>query len=282
MNKEITNQGDPVMLQNPEKLLLPIIRGAGKIMTGTRDIEGVTNEKGGDAANMVTAYDIAVQNYLIREITSLIPEAFFFAEEKENNAEYLKREYCFVIDPIDGTANFVHDYHKSAISVALFSHGEIVFAAVYDPYLDEMFSAVKECGAFLNGKSIRASEHDMAHAIVAFGTSSYYKDTLAKKSLLLGLEFHMKTSDIRRTGTAAIDLAYLAAGRNDIFFEYVLFPWDASAGCLLIKEAGGIITDFEGKPIDFSKLSSVFAATKTLYDTSFQIVDAMIRTYDIL
>ncbi len=266
-----------VMFRNMENLLLPIIREAGKLMTGARDIEGVTDEKGGDAANMVTAYDVAVQNYLIHEITARIPDAFFFAEEKENNAEDLEREYCFVIDPIDGTANFVHEYHRSAISVALFSRGEIVFAAVYDPYVDEMFSAVKGGGAFLNGAPIRVSERDMAHAFVAFGTCPYYKDTLAEKSFRLAHAFYVQTSDIRRAGTAAIDLAYLAAGRNDIFFELSLFPWDIAAGHLLITEAGGRITDFEGNPIDFSKPAAVFAATAKLYEDSFKLAEEVLR-----
>ena len=96
-------------MKNIENLLLPIIREAGEIMTGARDIEGAVSEKGGDAANMVTVFDVAVQNFLMSEITKLIPDAFFFAEEKENNAEDLMRDYCFVIDPIDGTSNFVHE-----------------------------------------------------------------------------------------------------------------------------------------------------------------------------
>ncbi len=265
------------MFQDMEKLLLPIIREAGKLMTGARDIEGATNEKGGDAANMVTVYDVAVQNFLIREITAVIPDAFFFAEEKENNAEDLGRRYCFVIDPIDGTANFVHEYHRSAISVALFSHGEVVFAAVYDPYLDEMFHAVKGGGTFLNGTPIHTAARDMAHAFVAFGTAPYYKETLAEKSFRIAQAFYMQTSDIRRSGTAAIDLAYLAAGRNDIFFELILFPWDFAAGSLLITEAGGLITDFEGKPIDFSKPSPVFAATAKLYEDALKIAGAVLR-----
>ena len=135
-------------MKNLEKLLLPLILEAGKIMTGARDIEGAVSEKGGDAANMVTVFDVAVQNFLMTEITKIIPDAFFFAEEKENNAEDLMRDYCFVIDPIDGTTNFVHDYRYSCISVAMFSHGDIKFAAVYDPYADEMFSATKGGGAF--------------------------------------------------------------------------------------------------------------------------------------
>ncbi len=258
-------------MNNIDKILLPLIREAGKIMTGARDIEGAVSEKGGDAANMVTVYDVAVQNFLMKEITKLIPDAFFFAEEKENNAEDLQRDYCFVIDPIDGTSNFVHEYHHSCISVALFSRGEIKFAAIYDPYLDEMFSAVKGGGAFLNGDPMRVSERDMHHAIVAFGTCPYYKDTLGPKTFELCYELYRACSDVRRPGAAALDLAYLAAGRNDIFFELVLSPWDIAAGDLLIKEAGGIITNSEGKDIDFSAPSSVFAASPKIYGEFYEI-----------
>ncbi len=251
-------------MKNIEKELIFLIREAGKIMTGARDIEGAVSEKGGDAANMVTLFDVAVQNFLIRKITELIPDACFFAEEKENNAEDLMRDYCFVIDPIDGTSNFVHEYKHSCISVALFSRGETVFSAIYDPYQDEMFSAVKGGGAYLNGRRMHASERDMSHAIVAFGSCPYYKDTLGEPTFRLAHALYLKCSDIRRPGAAALDLAYLAAGRNDIFFELILSPWDIAAGALLIREAGGIITNAEGKDIDFSATSPVFASNKRI------------------
>ena len=263
-------------MNNVEKLLLPLIREAGKIMTGALEIEESVSEKGGDSANMVTVFDVAVQNFLMSEISKLIPDAFFFAEEKENNAEDLMRDYCFVIDPIDGTSNFVHDYRHSCISVAMFSKGDIKFAAVYDPYQNEMFSAVKGGGAFLNDKPMKVSDRDMAHSIVAFGTCPYYKDTLGKKTFELCYELYRACSDLRRPGAAALDLAYLAAGRNDIFFEIVLSPWDIAAGNLLIKEAGGIITNAEGKDIDFSAPSCVLASNPTVYDEFYKIAKKVI------
>lgn len=260
-----------VKMKDLMEKLLPVIREAGRIMTGARNIEGAVDEKGGDAANMVTAYDVAVQAHLMAEITKLIPEAFFFAEEKENNAADLQREHCFVIDPIDGTANFVHDYKHSCISVAMFSRGGIKLAAVYDPYLDEMFSAVKDGGAYLNGKPMKVSARDIRHATVAFGTCPYYKDTLGEKTFELCYELYRICSDVRRPGAAALDLAYLAAGRNDAFFELRLSPWDIAAGDLLIREAGGIITDGEGRDIDFSAPSAVFAAAPNIYGEFFRI-----------
>ena len=260
-------------MKNIEKLLLPMIREAGKIMLRAHDIESgdAVSEKGGDSANMVTVYDVAVQNYLMSEITKVIPDAFFFAEEKENNASDLMREYCFVIDPIDGTSNFVHVYRHSCISVALFSRGEAVFSAIYDPYQDEMFSAVNGGGAYLNGVKMQVAERDMPHALVAYGSCPYYKDTLGEPTFRLCYELYRHTSDIRRPGAAALDLAYLAAGRNDIFFELILSPWDIAAGYLLIREAGGIITNTDGKDIDFSAPSSVLAATPAVYDEVLSI-----------
>ena len=260
------------MFEEKTKSLLPIIREAGKIMTSADGIGSLTKEKGGDAANLVTAYDVAVQEFLIEKISVLFPDACFFAEEKKNNAEDLKRDCCFVIDPIDGTANFVHSYQRSSISVALFSGGEIIFGAVYDPYLDEMFYAIKNGGAFLNDKPIKVSDRNLAHAFVAFGTSPYYKQEVSEKSFRLCHELYLKTADVRRAGSAAIDLAYLAAGRNDIFFEFVIFPWDLAAGSILITEAGGKITDFDGEEIDYSKPTTAYAAPEKLYDEAYQIV----------
>ena len=264
-------------MKNIDNLLLPLIREAGKIMTGARDIEDAVSEKGGDSANMVTVYDVAVQNFLMSEITKLIPDAFFFAEEKENNAADLQRDYCFVIDPIDGTSNFVHNYKHSCISVALFSRGEIKFAAIYDPYQDEMFSATKGEGAYLNGRPMKVSDRDMPHAIVAFGSTPYYKDTLGPKTFELAYELFRACSDVRRPGAAALDLAYLAAGRNDIFFELILSPWDIAAGDLLIKEAGGVITNEKGGDIDFSAPSCVLAANPNIYTEFCEIAKRVIE-----
>lgn len=255
-----------------ENLLLPLIREAGKIMTGAREIEDTVSEKGGDSANMVTVYDVAVQNFLMNEISKLIPDAFFFAEEKENNAEDLMRDHCFVIDPIDGTTNFVHDYRYSCISVAMFSKGDVKFAAVYDPYADEMFSAVKGGGAFLNGEPMKVSDRDMAHSIVAFGTCPHMKKKMGEQSFRLAYALYSECSDVRRPGAAALDIAHLAAGRNDIFFELLLSPWDFAAGSLLVKEAGGIITNSGGEKIDFSAPSPVFAANPKVWSRFFEIV----------
>lgn len=261
------------------KILLPIVKAAGDMMLKVCDVEadGLVSEKQGDAANMVTAYDVAIQNYLIDEIVARFPCARFIAEEKDNESETLQSDMCFVIDPIDGTANFVHGYRHSCVSLAMISHGEAVFAAIYDPFMNEMFSAIKGEGAYLNGRPLHVSSRGMKHSIVAFGTTPYYKSTLGETTFGLAYELLNSCSDLRRCGSAALDIAYLAAGRNDIFFELMLSPWDVAAGALLVSEAGGIIGDHEGRPLDFSKPCPVVAANPTVYDELMEKVRRIVN-----
>ena len=253
-----------------EKIITDVMRSAGKIVLSAHLDEDSVREKTG-SANFVTEYDVAVQNFMMSEIKRNIPKAVFIAEEKENDPTVLSGEYCFVIDPIDGTKNFINDYRHSCVSLAMISKGETVFGAIYDPYLDEMFTAEKGMGARLNGKPMHVSERPIETAIVAFGTSPYYKDTLADKTFDFTKEIFLTASDIRRTGAAALDLAYLAAGRNDIFFEFVLSPWDFAAGALLVTEAGGIVTDIKGNKTELSAPSSIFAANSKIHPQLIEI-----------
>lgn len=253
-------------MQSIQEWITPLIQKAGKTMLEARNVESKDNitVKPGDA-NFVTVYDVAIQEFLIQEIKKQIPEACFIAEEQENDTSILSREYCFLIDPIDGTSNFICDYHHSAISVAMFSYGVPVFGAVYDPYLNELFLAERGKGAYLNGMPIHASKRPLELAMVAFGSAPYYKEQFGEKTFQLLKKLFLCCSDIRRCGSAALDLAYLAAGRNDIFFECCLSPWDIAAGSLLITEAGGVISDMNGNPIDFSKPTPVIAANAEIY-----------------
>lgn len=237
------------------------MREAGRVMLSAHGVEGDVSVKAG-SANFVTVYDVRIQNFIIDEIRRVIPGAVFIAEEKDNDPDVLKEEFCFIIDPIDGTTNFIRDYRHSCISLAMVSRGETVFGAVYDPYLDEMFSAEKGKGAFLNGKSIYVSVREPDMAIVAYGTSPYYKDSLAKKTFAICRNLFMNSADVRRCGSAALDLAYTAAGRNDAFFECMLSPWDIAAGALLITEAGGIISDMNGDPVTLTKPVPVIASNE--------------------
>lgn len=247
---------------NTVYILKEIVRNAGKIMLGVDgiDADGDICAKSGDA-NYVTVFDVKVQNYLISEITKVFPDAVFFAEEKDNDSCVLSSEHCFIIDPIDGTTNFIRNYKQSSISVAMFSKGKAVLGIVYNPYLDELFSATEGNGAFLNGERIFVSEKPLSEAVIGFGSSPYYKEELGKKTFDTVYNVFMHCADVRRTGSAAIDLANLAMGRIDGFFEMRLSPWDVAAGYLLVKEAGGVITDLDGHDIDFSNPSPVVAGS---------------------
>lgn len=253
--------------------LLALLREAGKILLSAHEVESenAVSDKAG-TANFVTVYDVRVQNFLINALTDLFPDAQFLAEEKENDASVLESEICFVIDPIDATTNFIHDYHHSCISLALISRGAPVFGAVYDPYLDEMFCAEAGKGAELNGVPIRVSHRPIEIGVAAYGTSPYYKDRLTKATFDLSRDVFLACADLRRCGSAALDLAYLAAGRNDLFFECILAPWDYAAGILLVKEAGGLVSDMKGEPLSLAHPCSIIAANPTIYPKLLEIV----------
>lgn len=247
---------------NTVYILEKIVRNAGKIILGVDGIDanGDICAKSGDA-NYVTVFDIKVQNYLINEIKKVFPDAVFMAEEQDNDSSVLQGEHCFIIDPIDGTTNFIRNYKQSSISVAMFSGGKAVLGIVYNPYFDELFSATEGNGAFLNGERIFVSEKTLSEAVIGFGSSPYYKEELGKKTFDTVYDVFMHCADVRRTGSAAIDLANLAMGRIDGFFEMRLSPWDVAAGYLLVKEARGVITDLDGHDIDFTNPSPVVAGS---------------------
>ena len=246
---------------------------AGKIMLGARnDAESSVSSKSG-SSNFVTKYDVAIQEHLISRIKARIPDAVFLVEEQENDASVLMGEHCFIIDPIDGTSNFIHDYSNCCVSIAMVSRGEAVLGAIYDPYRNELYMAQKGKGATLNGKPIRVSDRPVELAVSAFGTSPYYKDTLADDTFALAKEVFLVMADVRRCGSAALDFAHVAAGRIESFFECILSPWDFAAGALIVAEAGGIVTQFDGSSVDFSAPCSILAGTRNTHPTLLALAE---------
>ena len=241
-----------------------IIRKAGDIILQAQSF--AIEEKEGHA-NYVTSVDEKVQAYLVDALHHLLPEASLIGEEQTNAP--LGDEYTWVIDPLDGTTNFIHDYRFSAISIALLKERKPMLAAVYQPYANELFMAELGGGATLNGKPMKVSQHDFQHALVGFGTSPYSAE-LAKKSLEIALHYLQEAADIRRCGSAALDLAYLACGRQDVFFELTLNPWDFAAGALLVTEAGGRFC-LPGHEDDFGKAGTVLAANAAAAEDAFRL-----------
>ena len=212
----------------------------------------------------VSAADLSAEKVLKRELAKARPNYGFLAEEggfqpgRDTN-------HRFIIDPLDGTTNFLHGLPHFAISVALEREGKLIAATVYDPVKDEMFWAEKGLGAYVNDRRLRVSaRRGLGDALIATGIP--FRDRGDHPRYLQTLAPVMRAaSGIRRWGVASLDLAYVAAGRFDGFWEYDLKPWDIAAGVLLVREAGGDVTDIAGGQ-DMLANGSVLAANPTLHD----------------
>jgi len=213
-------------------------------------------------ADLVTQYDKQVQERLRAGLGEIMPEAHFVGEEGSTQ-EYSPTGSFFIVDPIDGTTNFIKDYHLSSISVALVRDGAAELGVVYNPYTDEMFHAQRGQGAFCNGRRLHVSNEPLENAIVVFGTAPYH-DELKEKSFKIAYDYFKKALDIRRSGSAALDLCSVAAGRAELFFELVLAPWDYAAGALIVEEAGGVASDMDGRELVYDRPCSVLARNKVI------------------
>ena len=239
------------------KKIEEIVREAGKIPLTAQNIADKTRLKT-SAADMVTAYDEQVEAFLKEKLPLLVENSIFFGEEEKENQDP-SRGWVFVVDPIDGTANFVRGFRQSAISVALAKDGQVEYAVVLDPYKNEMFTAKRGSGAYLNGQPIHVSTLPLEKGIFGMGTTPYNRQ-LHPKTLDITRQLFDRSCDFRRMGAAALDLCALACGRLEAFFECQLSPWDYAAGSLLITEAGGVISTLEGEPVCLTEKCSVWAA----------------------
>lgn len=197
--------------------------------------------------DFVTEVDRAAEAAIIDIIHTAYPDHAFLAEESGASAGGDDAEYRWIIDPLDGTTNFIHGFPQYAVSIALAHRGVVTQAVVYDPQRDELFTASKGGGAFLNNRRLRVGRRDrLADALV--GTGFPFRDLQGLKTYLQLMGTMIEsTAGMRRAGSAALDLAYVAAGRLDGFFEQGLQPWDLAAGMLLITEAGGLVGDYRGE-----------------------------------
>jgi len=194
--------------------------------------------------NFVTEVDKKTEEILVRGLSKILPEAGFIAEEGTSSRR--GPTYNWVIDPLDGTTNFIHGVFPFAISVGLSEHHEVVAGVVYEFGLDELFSTWKGGGAWLNGERIEVSSvPSVGHGLIATGFP--YTNFTYMNQFMTSMDYFMKHSNgLRRLGSAATDIAYVACGRYDGFYEYGLHPWDLAAGMLLVREAGGDVSDFNG------------------------------------
>lgn len=212
---------------------------------------GILAETKSGRRDVVTEYDRRVQALVTERLSAALPEAKFFCEENMQRDD-LSAETVFIIDPIDGTMNFVHGFHHSCISVAYMSRGKVLAGAVFNPYMGEMFTAVRGGGAFLNGRPICVSDAPLAESIVCCGTTPYDPKLSGLGFSLMKKAFDASL-DLRREGAAALDLCSAASGRAGAYFELKVCLWDYAAGALIVEEAGGVCTDMSGKPLPYDE-----------------------------
>lgn len=250
-----------MQLSELAQMAIPILRDAGELVRSMHHPEVSVKE---GHANFVTEADLASQKFLMEHLAPLLPEAHFFAEEQEHNI--LLPGDNWIIDPIDGTTNFMRGYRPSAISVGLVRNGKGVLGLVYDPFADELFSAAAGQGAFCGDRPIHAADVPPENALIVFGTSPYYRER-ADETFAVIRRLFLSCGDIRRSGSAALDLCYVAAGRCDGFYESILSPWDFAAASVILEEAGARIGTVEGRTFGYGEKLPILAGSPRVYGT---------------
>ncbi len=238
-------------------------REAGNILLNGLDRNIDVQFKG--EIDLVTEVDNQSQECILKIMNTEFPEHHYIAEEGAD-LDTLNSEVVWLIDPLDGTTNYAHGYKCFCTSIGLVVKGELRVGVIYDPCADEMYTAIKGKGAFLNGKRIHVSgQDDLNRSLLVTG---FPYDIREGKQNNVGLFNHMimKAQAVRRDGSAALDLAYLAAGRFDGFWELKLHPWDVAAGVLIVEEAGGKITDFSGGSYNIDDFD-LLASNTYIHDT---------------
>ena len=218
----------------------------------------------------VSQVDLKAEETIIATLLQSYPNHSILAEESGQNAND-SSEYQWIIDPLDGTTNFLHGFPQFAVSIALKHKNRLEVAVVFDPVKNELFTAARGEGAQLNNKRLRVTAHKGLKGAL-LGTGFPFKHPQHLDTYLASFKsVHDDVAGIRRAGSAALDLAYVAAGRLDGFWEIGLNAWDMAAGALLVREAGGIVTDFSGKG-DYLETGNVFAAGPKVYQPLFETI----------
>lgn len=244
-----------------------IIISAGNHMTGSTIPE--VHKKG--HADYVTDMDLFIQNELVNHLEGLFPDTSFILEEQDIQPS--PASYTWIIDPIDGTQNYINGCRCSAVCAALLERNEPVYGVVYNPYTQELFSARKGSGACLNGRPISVSTKELKDAVICMGTSPY-RTELHDRTLHTFGQLYAACADIRRSGSAALDLCAVACGRADGFFEYSLCPWDYAAAAIIISEAGGQISLIGDPAWDFTKKGGIVAGNPRTFTPLKEITEA--------
>lgn len=214
--------------------------------------------------NYVTNMDEEISCYLMTKLPQILPGSLVLSEEGQTVAA-TEESYVWVVDPIDGTTNYMYDFQLSAISVALMKTGEVLLAAVYNPFMNELYWAVRGGGAWLNDHQLAVNRDDSVGNTLVLVETDPYGDRSQNQTFAQVHELFQTCIDIRITGSAALDLCYLAAGRAGAFFSWQLNLWDMAAGYLILTEAGGVATHFDGSPLFASDGEDVIAGNPDIH-----------------
>jgi len=247
--------------------------------------EGVATEYKGDV-DLVTVADRTVEKLIRTRLSEVFPDHGMYGEE--GTREKLEREFRWYVDPLDGTTNFAHGFPQFCVSMGLEQRpaglgpqqdGVLVAAVIYDPMRDELFSAERGRGAKLNGRPAQVSRiPDLAEALVSTGFPSRKRHE--SPNIHFYHEFTLRSHGVRRAGSAALDLAYVAAGRLEAFWEFNLNPWDTAAGILLVEEAGGRVSDFSGNRVQLES-REVLASNGLIHDEMVSFFQNMFAGRDL-
>ncbi|MFU2488906.1 inositol monophosphatase family protein [Thauera sp. WH-1] len=221
--------------------------------------------------DFVTEVDRAAEQAIIEVLRDAFPGHGILAEESGESGP--DSEFNWIIDPLDGTTNFIHGFPQYAVSIAQTKNGVLEHAVVYDPNTNELFTASRGSGAFLNDRRIRVSRRTRLNEALIGTGFPFRKFDQVDAYLAMFKELTQKTAGIRRPGAAALDLAYVAAGRLDGFWEMGLSPWDMAAGVLLIQEAGGLVSDLSGEG-NFLTTGNVVAGSPKIFGQMLPIIQA--------
>ena len=250
-------------IQRERSRIEEIVRRAGRYMRDHSPEIAEVHRKTG-LANFVTDEDVHIQQVLMEELGRLFPLCSFYGEEETvGNERDGRNGLCFYIDPIDGTTNYIFHYNHSCVSVGVGYNGLIIGGFVCNPYVDEMFTAVRGHGAMLNGEPLQVRNSPIAEGIVSFGCARYNENEGDTDALfLIAKEMYLNSLSIREGGSAALDLCRIASGANVAYLELKLNPYDYAAASIIIEEAGGVIAQVDGNPITLDRPCSILAGTQ--------------------
>lgn len=258
-------------IENFRKIAREAAQAAGKILRDNWQRPKRIDYKG--AIDLVTSVDRESERKIIEVIRRKFPNHSILAEE-ETHIQNAQSEYRWIVDPLDGTTNFAHGYPLFCISIALEHNDRVVFGMVYDPIHEECFEAALGQGATLNSKAVRVSTVDeLDKSLLATGFP-YDRREFADFYLRYFKEFMIRSQGIRRGGSAALDLCYVACGRFDGYWESKLKPWDVAAGALIVTEAGGRLSDFAGRPFSISGKETL-ASNRLIHEEMVRVAVAL-------